>query len=60
MKNQYLPSALTLLFLFLFACGFSQDLDLIVTTKGDSIACLNISEYSVQPNPRYSVQSNSE
>ncbi|MCK4992119.1 MAG: DUF3575 domain-containing protein, partial [Bacteroidales bacterium] len=39
MKNQYLSSALTLLFLFLFACGFSQDLDLIVTTKGDSIAC---------------------
>jgi hypothetical protein len=39
MKNQYLTSALTLLCLFLFVCGFSQDLDLIVTTKGDSIAC---------------------
>ena len=39
MKNQYLTSALTLLCLFLFASGFSQDLDLIVTTKGDSIAC---------------------
>ncbi len=39
MKNQYLSSALTFLFLFLVTCGFSQDYDLIVTTKGDSIAC---------------------
>ena len=39
MKNQLLSSVLSGSLLFLFACGFSQDLDLIVTTKGDSIAC---------------------
>ena len=39
MNKKILHSVFTLLCLFLFACGFSQDLDLIVTTKGDSIAC---------------------
>ena len=39
MKNQLLSSFLAVFFLFLFASSFSQDLDLIVTTKGDSIAC---------------------
>ena len=37
MKNQLLSSILTVFFLFLASWGFSQDLDLIVTTEGDSI-----------------------
>ena len=39
MRNELLSSALTLLFLFTGAFVYSQDYDLIVTTKGDSIAC---------------------
>jgi len=39
MRNELLSSALTLLFLFAGAFVYSQDYDLIVTTKGDSIAC---------------------
>jgi len=39
MKNQLLSTILTFFFLFLASWGFSQDLDLIVTTEGDSIAC---------------------
>jgi len=39
MNNRILPSALTVLFLFIGAFVYSQDYDLIVTAKGDSIAC---------------------
>jgi len=39
MKNIIRTSALSIFLLFLLASGLSQDLDLIVTAKGDSIAC---------------------
>lgn len=39
MKNKLLSSAFTVLFLFTGAFAYSQDYDLIVTEKGDSIAC---------------------
>jgi hypothetical protein len=39
MKHQFLSSVLTAFFLILAPRVFSQDLDLIVTVKGDSIAC---------------------
>ncbi|MCP4313324.1 MAG: DUF3575 domain-containing protein [Bacteroidetes bacterium] len=37
MKSQLLSTILTVFFLFLASRSFSQDLDLIVTTEGDSI-----------------------
>jgi len=39
MNSQILSSVFSGFFLLLVTCGFSQDYDLIVTTKGDSIAC---------------------
>jgi len=39
MKNDILSSVFVVFLLFLGACGYSQDYDLIVTAKGDSIAC---------------------
>lgn len=39
MKNQILSLTFAIFLLFLFDCAFSQDYDLIVTEKGDSIAC---------------------
>ncbi|MEN8202938.1 MAG: hypothetical protein ABFS28_10105 [Bacteroidota bacterium] len=39
MKSIIQSSALSVFILFLFACAYGQNLDLIVTTKGDSIAC---------------------
>ena len=39
MKNKIISSAFTFFFLFLVASGYAQDYDLIVTAKGDSIAC---------------------
>ncbi len=39
MNKKILPSFLSVFFLLLVTCGLSQDYDLIVTTKGDSIAC---------------------
>lgn len=39
MRKILLPPVLTVFFLFLVSCGYSQDYDLIVTAKGDSIAC---------------------
>jgi hypothetical protein len=39
MNTQILSSVFSGFFLLLVTCGLSQDYDLIVTTKGDSIAC---------------------
>ncbi len=39
MKSLFLSSALGFTFLLLVTYAYSQDLDLIVSTKGDSIAC---------------------
>jgi len=39
MKKIIFPSALMVFFLFMVAYGYSQDYDLIVTAKGDSIVC---------------------
>ena len=39
MHKNVLSSAFTVLLLFLVASSYAQDLDLIVTAKGDSIAC---------------------
>jgi len=39
MNKNVLSSACTVLLLFLVASSYAQDLDLIVTAKGDSIAC---------------------
>jgi len=39
MNKRILPLVFSVFFLLLEPCGFSQDYDLIVTTKGDSIAC---------------------
>jgi len=39
MNKKILPIVFSVFFLLLFTCGLSQDHDLIVTTKGDSIAC---------------------
>ena len=39
MKNMILPPAISVVILLVATCGLAQDLDLIVTTKGDSIAC---------------------
>jgi len=39
MNKKILSSVFSVFFLLLFTCGLSQDYDLIVTTKGDSIAC---------------------
>jgi hypothetical protein len=39
MKKMILPLAISLVILLVATCGFAQDYDLIVTTKGDSIAC---------------------
>ena len=39
MKNEILSSVFTVLFLFAGVFAYSQDYDLIVTAKGDSIAC---------------------
>ena len=39
MKKRILPSVISLVILLIATCGFAQDYDLIVTTKGDSIAC---------------------
>ena len=39
MNKKILPSVFTVFFLLLVTCCLSQDHDLIVTTKGDSIAC---------------------
>ena len=40
MNKIILPSVFSVFFLLLVTCGLSQDYDLIVSTKGDSIACL--------------------
>ena len=39
MKKMILPPAISVVILLVATCGFAQDYDLIVTTKGDSIAC---------------------
>ena len=39
MNKKILPTVFSAFFLLHFTCGLSQDHDLIVTTKGDSIAC---------------------
>ncbi len=39
MKKMILPPAISVVILLVATCGFAQDLDLIVTTKGDSIVC---------------------
>jgi len=39
MNKKVLLSVFSVFFLLLVTCGFAQDYDLIVTTKGDSIAC---------------------
>jgi len=39
MKKKVLPAALMVIFILLVTCSMAQDYDLIVTTKGDSIAC---------------------
>jgi hypothetical protein len=39
MKNKLLSSAFTVIFLFIGVFSYSQNYDLIVTAKGDSIAC---------------------
>jgi hypothetical protein len=39
MKHLLHSTGLTSLFLIVFSCCYAQDLDLIVTAKGDSIAC---------------------
>jgi hypothetical protein len=39
MNKIILPSVFSVFFLLLVTCGLSQDYDLIVSTKGDSIAC---------------------
>ena len=39
MMKKILPITLSAIFLFMVTCGLAQDYDLIVRTKGDSIAC---------------------
>ena len=39
MKKRILSPAISVVILLIATCGFAQDYDLIVTTKGDSIAC---------------------
>ena len=39
MKKRFLSSTISVVILLIATCGFAQDYDLIVTTKGDSIAC---------------------
>lgn len=39
MKKRILPTIISVFILLIGTCGFAQDYDLIVTTKGDSIAC---------------------
>ena len=39
MKKMILPPGISVVILLVATCGLAQDLDLIVTTKGDSIAC---------------------
>jgi len=39
MSKKILSSVFSIFFLLLVTCGLSQDYDLIVSTKGDSIAC---------------------
>ena len=39
MNKKILPSVFSVVILLVATCGFAQDYDLIVTTKGDSIAC---------------------
>ena len=39
MKKKVLPAALMVIFILLVTSSMAQDYDLIVTTKGDSIAC---------------------
>ena len=39
MNKKILPSVFSVFFLLLEPCGYSQDYDLIVTAKGDSVMC---------------------